>query len=443
MKDKAYSSGARLRFIGAMLIFGTIGLLRRGITLPSALLACLRGGIGGAALLIYGAIAKQPCPLAAGKKYAGRLFLTGLCLGLNWVLLFEAYAYTTVALATLSYYMAPVLVLVFSAVFLKERPGKTGLLCMAGAVLGMVLVSGALFGEIKGGKGLLLGLAAACFYAGVMLFGRTVREVPPLYATAAELLSAALVLLPYTLLRGEWSGIAFTAENMLLTLAAGLVHTGLCYVLYFGALPHMPAAEAALLSYIDPAAAVLLSRFVLREPLSEGAAWGGALILVCAFLSDRASHRPARYVTGQERALVEDAAFLSFYNGVPFIRHPFRHFTSGAACFCVFLNGNRGRDRRYHANANTVRHEYGHVLQARELGPFRYWRYIAVPSMRGYFSHVPYADYYNQPWERGADAYGGVMRTVHTEESLAEWEAYREKILPRRKRREDAERKQL
>ena len=143
-------------------------------------------------------------------------------------------------------------------------------------------------------------------------------------------------------------------------------------------------------------------------------------VLACMLMSaggalfDRFVHAPVRYVTGEERELLRDPVPVHFYNGVLCLRHPFQRFTSAASFCFLLINSNRGRDRRYHANAETLRHEYGHTRQAKALGVFRYWRYIAIPSMTGYYKKVPYAAYYNQPWERGADVFGHVERTVHT-----------------------------
>ena len=168
---------------------------------------------------------------------------------------------------------------------------------------------------------------------------------------------------------------------------------------------------------------------------ASGAALTAAFLIPAggAFFK-RITHKPARYETGEEIALLNDGVPVCFYNGVLCLRHPLRRFTSCAGFGYILLNSNRCPDRRYHARPDTVKHEYGHILQSKALGPFRFWRFIALPSMRGYFTKVPYTAYYNQPWERGADHLGGVIRASHSEDSLSEWESYFRRILPKSRR---------
>lgn len=418
-----------------MVIFGTVGCFVRAILIPSATLAALRGAAGFLALLLILVISGNT-DFSALSGQIGKIFVSGACLGLNWLFLFEAYRYTTVAIATLCYYMAPVLIFIYSVVFKKERQSSIRYLCMFLAVFGIILVSGVIGpGIIEGGKGMLLALGAACLYAAVVLTGKTITGVPAMQVTAAELMVAAIVLLPYTLIRGLWTGISWDSSTIILTACVCLIHTGLAYYLYFCALPSVPSGDAALLSYIDPSLAVLLSAFFLKEPISADAVAGGILILVCTVLPEIIEMFPHRYVTGQEEELLADRHRVTYYNDALCIRHPFKRFTSCANMFCIFLNGNRGDNRRFHADPNTVKHEYGHMLQMRLLGPFRFIWYIAFPSMKGYHKHVPYASYYNQPWERGADYLGGVIRSCHDDDSVEQWNVYLERILPRRKRK--------
>jgi len=98
---------AYLKNILSMFIFGTIGIFRRYLPLPSSLVAMVRGAIGMAFLLAVMALIRRKLDVAAIRKNFLRLCLSGACLGINWILLFEAYNYTSVATATLCYYLAP------------------------------------------------------------------------------------------------------------------------------------------------------------------------------------------------------------------------------------------------------------------------------------------------------------------------------------------------
>lgn len=279
---------SKFSLVGAMVIFGTIGLIRRHIDLPSSFIALARAVIGAGFLAAILALRRQKPDFAAIGKSALPLVLSGAFLGFNWVFLFESYRYTTVATATLCYYMAPILVILASPL-LKERLSPRKLLCVAAALAGIVLVSGAADSGIgtENAAGILFGLAAAAFYACVMLLNKKIR-VPSAYdKTIVQLSVAALVLVPYVLLTEDMSAITFTPLSAGLLLTAGVVHTGIAYALYFGSMGTLPAQTVALYSYIDPVLAIFLSALLLGEPMTPLTALGAVLVLGAAFLGEK------------------------------------------------------------------------------------------------------------------------------------------------------------
>lgn len=276
---------ARLQVIGAMVIFGTIGIFRRYIPLPSSLLALARGIIGAAFLLL---INRRKPDLSAIRKNGLLLLLSGAALGANWILLFESYRYTSVATATLCYYMAPILLILVSPLLLKERLSGRKLLCVAVALAGMVPVSGILETGIDGDfRGILFGLGAAALYASVMVLNKKITGVPAMDKTVTQLLSAAVVLLPYTLLTEDFGAVSFDPVALLMLLLVGIVHTGIAYWLYFGGMGQLPGQTVALLSYLDPVVAILLSAFVLAEQIGLWGYVGAAMILGAALVSEK------------------------------------------------------------------------------------------------------------------------------------------------------------
>ena len=278
----------KLSVIGAMAIFGTIGLIRRHIGLPSSFIALARAVIGAAFLLGILALRRRKPDFGGIRKNASALLLSGIFLGFNWVFLFESYRCTTVATATLCYYMAPVLVILASPI-LKEKLTPRKLLCVGAAIAGIVLVSGVAEGGVGGGNpaGILFGLAAAVFYACVMLLNKKIHLDSAYDKTIVQLLAAAAVLVPYVLLTEDVGSIAFTPLSLGLLVTAGIVHTGIAYALYFGAMGNLPAQTVALYSYIDPVLAIVLSAVLLSEPMTLWTALGAALILGAAFFGER------------------------------------------------------------------------------------------------------------------------------------------------------------
>lgn len=288
MKKRQTSLPAQLPFALSMVIFGTIGLLRRQIGLSSGLVACGRGLLGCVLLLALQRLRGRRPDWRALRPKLGALVLSGVLMGLNWMLLFESYRYTSIAVATLCYYMAPVILLAVSPFVFGETLGGRQLVCMLLAVVGMVLISGLGGAPAGSWPGIALGLGAAVLYATILIINRKTLQTLDAYdKTFVQLGAAGLIMLPYLALTGGFSGLCVTARDAGLLLLAGLVHTALPYALYFGSMAHLPTRSVALLSYFDPLTALLLSALVLHEPLSAAGIVGAVCILGATVLSER------------------------------------------------------------------------------------------------------------------------------------------------------------
>ena len=276
-------------FVSSMLIFGTIGVFRRYILLPSAFLAFTRGIIGGLCILLLIRLRKKGGREPLARRDLLMLVVSGALIGFNWMLLFEAYNHTTVAVATLCYYMAPTIVILLSPIVFRERLTARKAICAAVAVAGMVLVSGVL-GENGAPEasvpGILLGLGAAAIYAAVVIMNKKIRGVDTYRKTTVQLLSAGLAMVPYLLLTGGFSTEGFSVSATVLLLVVGVVHTGIAYALYFGSMDGLRVQTVAILSYIDPVSALLFSAFLLREPLSPLNILGAVMIIGSAMVSE-------------------------------------------------------------------------------------------------------------------------------------------------------------
>ena len=283
------SAGARLALIASMVIFGTIGLFRRYIPLPSSMIAMMRGFIGAAFLLVFMKIKRQRPDVTAIRKNLMLLIISGTVLGFNWILLFEAYRYTTVAAATLCYYMAPMIVVLLSPVLLSERLTKAKAFCVLTALVGMVLVSGVMDAGFAAEemRGVMLGLGAAALYAGVILLNKQLAGLSAYDRTVMQLAAAAVVLLPYVLLTENVQAVQLSVFAAAMLLLVGIVHTGVAYALYFGCMPNLRAQSVAIMSYIDPIVAILVSWLALGEKMSVAGAVGAVLVLGSAFISER------------------------------------------------------------------------------------------------------------------------------------------------------------
>lgn len=288
MKDDRSKLRSMGMFIASMLIFGTVGIFRRAIPLPSAFLACTRGILGGAFLLCFIRLRKRDTGPKLPPRDLLRLTLTGAMIGINWILLFEAYEHTTVAVATLCYYMQPTIVVLLSPLIFKERITGIKAVCAAVSVAGMILISGVIGGTAGQGdqfKGVLLGLGAALFYAAVVIMNKKTHGVDTYVRTVVQLFSAGLVMVPYLVLTGGFTltGMSFSAAALLLVV--GIIHTGLAYALYFGSMDGLSVQTIAVFSYIDPVSALFFSALLLSEPLTLINVIGAVMIIGSAMIS--------------------------------------------------------------------------------------------------------------------------------------------------------------
>jgi len=282
-------ASAKIKLIASMVIFGTIGIFRRHIPCSSAFIAMVRGFIGALFLILFAAFRKQKPNVAAIKRNALALLVSGGFIGINWILLFEAYEYTSIATATLCYYLAPVFVSFLSPILLKERLTGRKLACTAVALLGMVFVSGILNGTTKEStnlKGILFGIGAAAFYACVIILNKKLKDIPANETTFTQLFTAGAVIMPYVIINGGNSFKSPDGLAVLMLITVGILHTGITYSMYFSSIKVLAAQTVAMFSYIDPVVAILLSAIILKEGLSIYGIIGAILILGAAFVSD-------------------------------------------------------------------------------------------------------------------------------------------------------------
>ena len=269
-----------MMLITSMVIFGTLGPFVRNIPVSSGELALYRAVLAAALIGLFLLATRQKIPFREIKKELFLLLFSGMAMGFNWILLFEAYKYTTVSVATLSYYFAPVIVTAVCPVLFREKMTKKQLVCFVMSTAGLVMITG--IGNLTGGRDLLgigFGLGAAVFYATVILLNKFIKNVQGIHRTFLQFLAAILVLIPYVgmtggVTLGGMGGIGWA--NLLIV---GIVHTGITYCLYFSSLKELPGQKAAILSYIDPLVAVLISVTVLGEAMTLPQLIGGGMIL--------------------------------------------------------------------------------------------------------------------------------------------------------------------
>lgn len=283
----------KLGLIIAMLIWGSIGIFVRYIDFTSSQIALVRAIVGSIFLIVFSLISKEHLSKEKIKSNLLVLVACGICLGFNWIFLFQAYNYTTISTATICYYLAPIIVMFVSPVLLKEKLTPVKVLCILAAMIGMLCIVGIDKSNMGGNNivGIIYGLSAACLYAGVVILNKFLKDISGRDSSVVQLSVAAIFLLPYVIFTEKISLTGVSSQSIILLLIVGIVHTGIAYLIYFTVIQKLESQTVAIYSYVDPISAIIMSAIILSESMSLLQILGGILILGSTFISEIYSNK--------------------------------------------------------------------------------------------------------------------------------------------------------
>ena len=271
-------------FIAAMVIFGTNGLLVAKISLSSAEIVLMRTFLG--FIFLFAVVAaRRSFSFSDLKRDIVPATIGGAALGLNWVLLFGAYKYAGVSIATLVYYCGPMIALILSPIIFKEKLTTNKIVAVVAVAAGMLCISG----NVTQGSDMqtgLLGAGAAALYALIIIVTKRVTHMSGLNCSMYELFISFIVMVFYLLINGIKLPVIPSADDIVYVLIIGFVNTGLAYYMYFSALQKLPAQTSSLISYADPLTALIVSALFLGEKLGIVQLLGAVLILGGACLGE-------------------------------------------------------------------------------------------------------------------------------------------------------------
>ncbi|WP_148556163.1 DMT family transporter [Terrisporobacter glycolicus] len=283
----------KLGLIISMLIWGSIGIFVKYINFTSSQIALVRAIVGSIFLIIFSMISKESLSKEKIKSNLLVLICCGICLGFNWIFLFQAYHYTTVSTATICYYLAPIIVMFLSPFLLKEKLNSVKVCCIVAAMIGMLCIVGidkSSMGE-NNMVGILYSLSAACFYTGVVILNKFLKGISGRDSAIVQLSVSAIFLLPYVIFTEKISLVGVSSQSIILLLVLGVVHTGIAYLLYFTVIQKIESQTVAIYSYVDPISAIFMSAIILNESMSLLQIIGGILILGSTFISEVYSNK--------------------------------------------------------------------------------------------------------------------------------------------------------
>lgn len=291
--DKAINP--RMKIIISMVIWGTLGLFVKEIELTSLEIAFFRAFLGSGFLILVSLITKEKINKKTLKRNLPILVLAGITLAINWIALFQAMKFTTVSNAVLSYYFAPVFMVIFSAILLKEKLSVKNILYLLIAIIGLFLIMKSEDQELINGynhaKGIAYGLVGALIYALVVILNKYIKDLSGFQSTLIQLLIAAIVLIPVVIANASTNLGLINGKTWIMILILGIVHTGFAYLLYFSSIKDIKSQSIAILSYLDPIVAIITSFLFLGESMTLIQGLGGVLILGSAYMSEKSSSR--------------------------------------------------------------------------------------------------------------------------------------------------------
>ena len=272
----------------SMIVFGTVGIFSKKIPLPSGIIALARASIGAVMLALFMILRKKKPCITAIYKNAIPIVISGFALGINWILFFLACKTTTVPTATLSYYLAPAILVILGVLIFNDKITLKAVLTVPLSIIGIAFAGGVVGGGIEGvsAYGIMCGVVAAVFYAIVVICNKFIKDIDSVDKTLCQFIVSIVILLPYVLI-AERDGLKnFSKDMMLPLLIIGILHTGIAYVLYFGAASKLPTLNVALLSFIDPIVSVFVSVLFFEEKIGVYGIVGAILIIGSSVASE-------------------------------------------------------------------------------------------------------------------------------------------------------------
>jgi len=269
---------AYIKYLFALLLFGSNGIVASYILLNSYEIVFTRTLIGSVFLIIVFYFSKEKLQFWKNKKHFGFLILSGLAMGTSWMFLYEAYSQIGVSVATLAYYFGPVIVLVLSPLIFRERMSLIKIFGFSAALLGMAFVNGTAL--LHGGfsQGLLFGILSALMYSLMVIFNKKATSITGLENSMCQLCVSFLIVALFTLVK-QGGTISFTSQNIFPILFLGIVNTGIGCYLYFSSIQQLRAQSVAIFGYLEPLSALVFSAFILHERLTFIQMLGAILIL--------------------------------------------------------------------------------------------------------------------------------------------------------------------
>ena len=266
-----------MKYITALLLFGSNGIVASYISLQSYHIVFLRTMLGSILLVTLFFLTKHKLSIKNYPRDLLYISISGIAMGASWIFLFEAYAQIGVSISSLLYYCGPVIVMIFSPFLFNEKLAVTKLVGLVAVICGIILLNGQATERLNT-WGIVCGSVSALLYAVMVIANKKATHITGLENSCIQLLISFITVAVFV---GYKTGYAFEIMNndWVWIVLLGLVNTGIGCYFYFSSIGNLPVQTVAICGYLEPASAVIFSVIFLHEAMSLWQFIGAALII--------------------------------------------------------------------------------------------------------------------------------------------------------------------
>ncbi|MEH6418368.1 DMT family transporter [Pseudomonas sp. CGJS7] len=276
----AESRTALIQLLIAELLIGSVGVFvhesgQNAIT--AVLFRCI---FGSAFLLVWGSARGLFQGLLGERALIRSAIFSGVLLVLNWVALFAGMARSSIGVATMVYHFFPFVILGMAAMFYGERTRAADIGWTAIAFVGVLCSADPFKLWTSAGTGYLIGVGltfvAAILCGASLLLSRRISRERPFAVVLIQCLVGIVMLAPFA----DYAAVWAPGSHWFWLAGLGLIHSGVCYVLFYSSYPRLQVATIAVLAFIYPVIALLLDYLVYGRTLAPVQSLGVALIVL-------------------------------------------------------------------------------------------------------------------------------------------------------------------
>ena len=274
-----------LKYIFALLLFGSNGIVASLIHLSSYEIVLLRTLIGSLLLIAIFFITREKLTFYKYKTQSIFLAVSGIAMGTSWIFLYEAYDEIGVSLASLAYYCGPVIVMILSPFLFGEKLTKLKVCSFLVVLVGIFLVNGTAFENGVSLWGLACGLLSAICYSLMVMFNKKANDITGLENSMLQLFMAFITVAIFVGIKQGYR-MEIDTQSIIPILVLGLLNTGIGCYFYFSSIGKLPVQTVAICGYLEPLSAVVFSVIFLKETMFPIQIIGAVLIIGGAMLGE-------------------------------------------------------------------------------------------------------------------------------------------------------------